>query len=63
MIDLREASRDDRLLAAHGYRQELERGLCLWSSFAVGFATISLVVGIYSVMSLGAMSMGPAWVW
>lgn len=31
--------------------------------FSVGFATISPVVGIYSVMSLGAMSMGPSWVW
>ncbi len=51
MTDLRDASRDERLLAAHGYRQELERGLSLWSSFSVGFATISPVVGIYSVMS------------
>ncbi|MDF5995725.1 APC family permease [Pseudomonas aeruginosa] len=59
MTDLRDTSRDERLLAAHGYRQELERGLSLWSSFSVGFATISPVVGIYSVMSLGAMSMGP----
>ncbi|WP_428834220.1 hypothetical protein, partial [Pseudomonas aeruginosa] len=25
--DLRDTSRDERLLAAHGYRQELERGL------------------------------------
>lgn len=63
MTDLRDTSRDERLLAAHGYRQELERGLSLWSSFSVGFATISPVVGIYSVMSLGAMSMGPSWVW
>ena len=63
MTDLRDTSRDERLLAAHGYRQELERGLSLWSSFTVGFATISPVVGIYSVMSLGAMSMGPSWVW
>ncbi|WP_416354360.1 hypothetical protein, partial [Pseudomonas aeruginosa] len=27
MTDLRDTSRDARLLAAHGYRQELERGL------------------------------------
>lgn len=47
MTDLRDTSRDERLLAAHGYRQELERGLSLWSSFSVGFATISPVVGIY----------------
>ena len=54
---------DESLLASHGYRQELDRGLNLWSSFSVGFATISPVVGIYSVMSLGAMSVGPSWVW
>lgn len=35
MTDLRDTSRDERLLAAHGYRQELERGLSLWSSFSV----------------------------
>lgn len=57
------ASHDEQLLHAHGYRQELDRGLSLWSSFSVGFATISPVVGIYSVMSLGAMSVGPSWVW
>lgn len=57
------ASSDERFLASHGYRQELDRGLSLWSSFSVGFATISPVVGIYSVMSLGAMSIGPSWVW
>lgn len=53
---------DEHLLASHGYRQELDRGLSLWSSFSVGFATISPVVGIYSVMSLGAISVGPSWV-
>ncbi|TAA56690.1 APC family permease [Shinella sp. JR1-6] len=57
------SSNDERFLANHGYRQELDRGLSLWSSFSVGFATISPVVGIYSVMSLGAISIGPSWVW
>jgi len=54
---------DESLLASHGYEQELDRGLSLWSSFSVGFATISPVVGIYSVMSLGAITVGPSWVW
>lgn len=65
MSDARPASvnPDEHLLASHGYRQELDRGLSLWSSFSVGFATISPVVGIYSVMSLGAISIGPSWVW
>lgn len=56
-------STDEHLLQRQGYRQELHRGLSLWSSFSVGFATVSPVVGIYSVMALGAMSVGPSWVW
>lgn len=56
-------SADEHLLRSQGYAQELHRGLSLWSSFSVGFATVSPVVGIYSVMSLGAMSVGPSWVW
>ena len=54
---------DEQLLQRQGYDQQLHRGLSLWSSFSVGFATVSPVVGIYSVMSLGAMSVGPSWVW
>ncbi|MGX1087007.1 APC family permease [Pseudomonas sp. AP3_22 TE3818] len=54
---------DENLLHSQGYAQELHRGLSLWSSFSVGFATVSPVVGIYSVMSLGAMSAGSSWVW
>lgn len=54
---------DEHLLQRQGYCQELHRGLTLWSSFSVGFATVSPVVGIYSVMALGAMSVGPSWVW
>jgi len=57
------ANIDEQLLNQQGYRQELQRGLSLWSSFAVGFATVSPVVGIYAVMSLGAIHMGAAWVW
>ncbi|MFD5427369.1 APC family permease [Streptomyces sp. NPDC127084] len=45
------------------YPQELRRGLGLWSTFSIGFATISPVVGIYSVVSLGYVTIGPAWVW
>lgn len=56
-------STDEHLLQRQGYKQELHRGLSLWSSFSVGFATVSPVVGIYSVMSLGAMNAGASWVW
>jgi len=46
-----------------GYEQELQRGLSLWSTFSVGFATVSPVVGIYAVVSLGYITAGPAWIW
>jgi len=63
-MDIKNAvNSDEQLLNQQGYKQELQRGLSLWSSFAVGFATVSPVVGIYAVMSLGAIHMGPAWVW
>jgi amino acid transporter len=54
---------DEQVLARFGYRQELSRGLHLWSTFSLGVAAISPVVGIFAVMSLGMMSAGPAWVW
>ncbi|WP_055694181.1 APC family permease [Streptomyces prasinopilosus] len=50
-------------LAAYGYRQELKRTLSPWAVFAIGFATISPVVGIYAVVQLGFVFAGPAWIW
>ncbi|MFJ9381505.1 APC family permease [Streptomyces sp. NPDC101455] len=50
-------------LAEYGYKQELRRSLSAWSVFAIGFATISPVVGIYAVVQLGFMFAGPAWIW
>ena len=46
-----------------GYRQELERGLHIFGNVALGFATISPVVGLYAVMLVGTLVAGPAWVW
>lgn len=46
-----------------GHPPTLRRGLSLWSTFSVGFATVSPVVGIYAVVSLGYVTSGPAWVW
>lgn len=54
---------DEHELADYGYRQELRRSLSLWSVFALGFATISPVVGIYAVVQLGFVFAGPAWIW
>lgn len=54
---------DERDLADYGYAQELKRSLSMWSVFALGFATISPVVGIYAVIQLGFVFSGPAWIW
>jgi amino acid transporter len=46
-----------------GYEQELERGLKVLDNFALGFAGISPVVGLYAVVLVGTIVAGPAWVW
>jgi amino acid transporter len=46
-----------------GYRQELERRLRIVDNVAMGFATISPVVGLYAVVLVGTLVAGPAWVW
>ena len=54
---------DQRQLEEFGYRQELPRILRFWTNWAIGFAFISPVVGLYTVVALGAQTAGPAWVW
>jgi amino acid transporter len=46
-----------------GYEQELDRGLKIVDNFALGFAGISPVVGLYAVLLVGTAVAGPAWVW
>jgi len=46
-----------------GYEQELTRRLRLLDNAAMGFATISPVVGLYAVVLIGTIVAGPAWVW
>ena len=46
-----------------GYEQELRRELRVVDSVAIGFATISPVVGLYAVLLVGTTLAGPAWVW
>jgi len=50
-------------LAELGYEQELERRLRIFDNVALGFATISPVVGLYAVALVGMLVAGPAWVW
>jgi amino acid transporter len=46
-----------------GYRQELKRRLRGLDNVALGFATISPVVGLYAVVLVGMTVAGPAWLW
>ena len=50
-------------LESMGYAQELPRLLRFWSNFAIGFAFISPIVGMYTVAALEVQTAGPAWVW
>src|SRR5919108_782604 len=54
---------DARRLRELGYEQELRRGLRIFDSVAMGFATISPVVGLYAVVLVGMIVAGPAWLW
>ena len=42
-----------RQLEEFGYKQELPRVLRLWTNWAIGFAFISPIVGLYTVVALG----------
>lgn len=56
---------DDQLLAKLGYRQELTRSLGQFSTFATGFAFISVVSGMFLLFGFTYASGGPAsfWAW
>jgi amino acid transporter len=54
---------DAERLRELGYAQELKRGLRAFDNVAMGFATISPVVGLYAVVLVGTIVAGPAWVW
>src|SRR5215469_11646109 len=48
-------------LARFGYKQELDRSLGLFSSFAAGFSYISIMTGVFELFGFG--SGGPAFIW
>jgi amino acid transporter len=54
---------DVRELARFGYRQELDRSLGSFSSFAAGFSYISILTGVFQMFYLGFAAGGPAFVW
>lgn len=54
---------DIRDLAGFGYKQELDRSLGTFSSFAAGFSYISILTGVFQMFYLGYASGGPAFFW
>ncbi len=57
------AADDTSELAKFGYRQELERSLGSFSSFAAGFSYISILTGVFQLFFFGFGSGGPAFIW
>src|ERR1700749_4411938 len=59
------SSADSDELAGFGYRQELDRSLSTFSSFAAGFSYISILTGVFELFAFGFGFGGPAvwWSW
>jgi urea carboxylase system permease len=56
---------DSRELASFGYKQELDRSLGSFSSFAAGFSYISILTGVTALFGFGYLNAGPGvwWTW
>ncbi len=56
---------DSHELAGFGYKQELDRSLGSFSSFAAGFSYISILTGVFQLFGFGFLNAGPAvwWSW
>jgi len=60
-----ETTSDTSELAGFGYKQELDRSLGFFSSFAAGFSYISILTGVFELFGFGFANAGPAvwWSW
>jgi urea carboxylase system permease len=58
-----EHDQDTAGLAEFGYKQELERSLGSFSSFAAGFSYISIMTGVFQLFFFGFGAGGPAFIW
>src|SRR5438046_5021183 len=56
-------SADTDELAKFGYKQELDRSLGLFSSFAAGFTYTSILTGVFELCFFGFGTGGPAFIW
>jgi urea carboxylase system permease len=56
---------DTSELASFGYKQELDRSLGSFSSFAAGFSYISILTGVTALFATGYVNAGPGvwWTW
>jgi urea carboxylase system permease len=54
---------DSDELAQFGYKQELDRSLGSFSSFAAGFSYISILTGVFQLFGFAFLSAGPAFWW
>jgi urea carboxylase system permease len=59
----RQSNTDSADLADFGYKQQLERSLGSFSSFASGFSYISIMTGVFQLFFFGFGSGGPAFIW
>jgi urea carboxylase system permease len=50
-------------LAKFGYKQELDRSLGSFSSFAAGFSYISILTGVFQLFGFAFLSAGPSFWW
>ena len=59
------AGADSNELAGFGYKQELDRSLGSFSSFAAGFSYISILTGVTALFGFGYLNAGPGvwWTW
>jgi urea carboxylase system permease len=57
------AASDSDDLAKFGYKQELDRSLGKFSSFAAGFSYLSILTGVFQLFGFGFLSGGPAFWW
>lgn len=64
-VDAPQAGTDSSELAQFGYKQELDRSLGSFSSFAAGFSYISILTGVFELFGFGVGNAGPAvwWSW
>ena len=50
-------------LARFGYRQELNRELGWFSSFALSFSIVAVTTGLFATYGAGLQTAGPAFIW